>query len=132
MAKLKLSLGLIPSTSKIEQEENTLIGEFEKLKKFSESDELKCFNEPDARANLTDFKTKKEHIDNLRFKDSEEKKRSWSLGNWKRTAAWRSISEPVTVWTLRNSGNWKIQIRLGVSKSSVILSALLPLRISRK
>jgi hypothetical protein len=72
MAKLKLSLGLIPSTSKIEQEENALIEEFEKLKKFSESDELKRFNELESRVNSTDFKTKKEHIVNLRFKDSEE------------------------------------------------------------
>ena len=72
MAKLKLSLGLIPSTSKIEQEENALIEEFEKLKKFSESDELKRFNELDARVNSTDFKTKKKHIETLSFKDSEE------------------------------------------------------------
>jgi len=72
MAKLKLSLGLIPSTSKIEQEENALIEEFKKLKKFLESDELKRFNELDARINSTDFKTKKENIENLRFKDSEE------------------------------------------------------------
>jgi len=72
MANLKLSLGLIPSTSKIEQEENALIVEFEKLQKFSESNELKRFNELDARVNSTDFKTRKEHIENLRFKDSEE------------------------------------------------------------
>ncbi|MDT8400585.1 MAG: glycoside hydrolase family 16 protein [Bacteroidales bacterium] len=72
MAKLKLSLGLIPSTSKIEQEENALIEEFDKLKRFSESDELKRYNELDARVSSTDFKTKKEHIENLRFKDSEE------------------------------------------------------------
>ena len=70
MAKLKLSLGLISSTSKIEQEENALIEEFEKLKKFSESDELKRFNELDARVNSTDFKTKKKHIETLSFKDS--------------------------------------------------------------
>ncbi|MFO7853569.1 MAG: glycoside hydrolase family 16 protein [Bacteroidota bacterium] len=72
MAKLKLSLGLIPSTSKIEQEENALIEEYEKLKKFSESNELKRFNELDAKVNSTDFKTQKQHIENLRFKDSEE------------------------------------------------------------
>jgi len=72
MAKLKLSLGLIPSTSKIEQEENALITEFEKLKKFSNSDELKRFNELEARVNSTDFKTKKKHIESLTFKDSEE------------------------------------------------------------
>ncbi|MFO7755467.1 MAG: family 16 glycosylhydrolase [Bacteroidales bacterium] len=72
MAKLKLTLGLIPSTSKIEQEENALIEEFEKLKKFSESDELKRFNELDERINSTDFQTKKKHIEGLSFKDSEE------------------------------------------------------------
>ncbi|MBS0010417.1 MAG: glycoside hydrolase family 16 protein [Bacteroidales bacterium] len=72
MAKLKLSLGLIPSTSKIEQEEKALIAEFEKLKKFSESDELKRYNELDARVNSTDFKTKKKHIESLSYKASEE------------------------------------------------------------
>ncbi len=72
MAKLKLSLGLIPSTSKIEQEENALIEEFEKLKKFSESDELKRFNELDARVKSTDFQTQKKHIEGLSFKESEE------------------------------------------------------------
>ena len=72
MANLKLSLGLIPSTSKIEQEENALIAEFEKLNKFSDSDELKRFNELDAQVNSTDFKTKKKHIEELSFKDSEE------------------------------------------------------------
>ncbi|HCC69610.1 MAG TPA: glycoside hydrolase family 16 [Bacteroidales bacterium] len=72
MASLKLSLGLIPSTSKIEQEENALIEEFEKLNKFSESDELKRFNELDARVNSTDFKSKKKQIVDLNFKDSEE------------------------------------------------------------
>ncbi|MCF8223651.1 MAG: family 16 glycosylhydrolase [Bacteroidales bacterium] len=72
MANLKLSLGLIPSTSKIEQEEKALIEEFEKLNKFSESEELKRYNELDAQVNSTDFKTKKKEIENLSYKDSEE------------------------------------------------------------
>ncbi len=72
MANLKLSLGLIPSTSKIEQEENALIEEFDKLNKFIESDELKKYNELDARVNSTDFRTKKKEIESLSFKDSEE------------------------------------------------------------
>ena len=37
MASLKLLLGMIPSTSKIEQAEKALITEFEKLNVFSES-----------------------------------------------------------------------------------------------
>ena len=44
MASLKLLLGLIPSTAKIEQAEKALISEFEKLTAFSESDTLKKFN----------------------------------------------------------------------------------------
>ena len=40
MASLKLLLGMIPSTSKIEQAEKALITEFEKLKAFSESEQL--------------------------------------------------------------------------------------------
>ena len=45
MASLKLLLGLIPSTSKIEQAEKALITEFEKLKTLSESDKLARYNE---------------------------------------------------------------------------------------
>ena len=38
MASLKLLLGMIPSTSKIEQAEKALVTEFEKLHVFSESE----------------------------------------------------------------------------------------------
>jgi len=72
MAKLKFSLGLIPSTSKTEQEENNLVREFEKLTSFSESDELKRYNVLDAKVNSGDFRTKKDQIEKLSFKDSEE------------------------------------------------------------
>ena len=45
MASLKLLLGMIPSTLKIEQAEKALIAEFEKLHAFSESDQLANYNE---------------------------------------------------------------------------------------
>lgn len=72
MANLKLALGFIPSTSKIEQAEIALIKEFEKLQAFTESDELKKFNELDAIVNSADFKARKKEIVGLSFKTSEE------------------------------------------------------------
>jgi len=47
MASLKLLLGMIPSTSKIEQAEKALINEFGKLHVFSESEVLKRYIELD-------------------------------------------------------------------------------------
>ena len=72
MANLKLALGFIPKTGKIEQAEIDLINEFEKFKTFSDSDELKKFNELDEVVNSADFKTKKKEIEGLSFKTSEE------------------------------------------------------------
>ncbi len=72
MANLKLALGFIPATSKIEQAEIDLVKEFEKLQSFSDSEELKKFNELDALVNSGDFKSKKKEIEGLSFKASEE------------------------------------------------------------
>ncbi|HKK42817.1 MAG TPA: glycoside hydrolase family 16 protein [Bacteroidales bacterium] len=72
MASLKLSLGMIPSTSKIEQAEKELVAEFEKLKTFSESEQLARYNELNERVNSADFKNKRREIESLRYKDSEE------------------------------------------------------------
>ena len=44
MASLKLLLGMIPSTSKIEQAEKTLNTEFEKLNVFTDSEVLARYN----------------------------------------------------------------------------------------
>ncbi len=72
MANLKLALGFIPKTAKIEQVETDLINEFEKLQAFTDSDELKKFNELDAAVNASEFKAKKKEIEGLSFKTSEE------------------------------------------------------------
>lgn len=72
MASLKLLLGMIPSTAKIEQTEKTLIAEFNKLTEFSESDTLKKYNELKDLVTSSDFIQKKKEIESLSYKNSEE------------------------------------------------------------
>ena len=72
MASLKLILGLIPSTARIEEEEKALIAEFEKLNGFSDSDTLKKFNELKDLVTSSDFLQKKKEIESLSYKNSEE------------------------------------------------------------
>ena len=72
MASLKLLLGMIPSTSKIEQAEKALINEFEKLGVFAGSDQLARFNELDELVNSPVFIQKRKEIESLRYKESEE------------------------------------------------------------
>jgi hypothetical protein len=72
MASLKLLLGMIPSTSKIEQAEKALIAEFEKLHVFSESEQLANFNRLDKLVNSSDFIQKGTEIKSLQYKNSEE------------------------------------------------------------
>ncbi len=72
MASLKLLLGMIPSTSKIEQTEKALISEFEKLHVFSESEVLARYNELNGLVNSSDFVQKCKEIKSLQYKNSEE------------------------------------------------------------
>ncbi len=72
MASLKLLLGLIPSTSKIEQAEKALIAEFEKLNTFAGSDQLAKYNELNERVNSAGFTQKRKEIESLQYKNSEE------------------------------------------------------------
>jgi hypothetical protein len=72
MASLKLLLGWIPSTSKIEQAEKALITEFEKLHVFAGSDQLAKYNKLDGLVNSSDFIQKRKEIESLRYKNSEE------------------------------------------------------------
>lgn len=72
MASLKLLLGMIPSTSKIEQAEKALVAEFEKLKVFSESEQLARYNELNELVNSAGFVQKRKEIESLRYKNSEE------------------------------------------------------------
>jgi hypothetical protein len=72
MASLKLLLGMIPSTSKIEQAEKALITEFEKLHTFSQSDQLAKYNELNELVNSANFIQKRKEIESLKYKNSEE------------------------------------------------------------
>ena len=72
MASLKLLLGMIPSTSKIELAEKALITEFEKLHNFSESEVLARYIELDGKVNSTAFIQNCKEIKSLQYKNSEE------------------------------------------------------------
>jgi hypothetical protein len=72
MASLKLLLGLIPSTSKIEQAEKALIAEFEKLTAFAESEKLAKYNELNDKVNSAGFVQKRKEIESFQYKNSEE------------------------------------------------------------
>jgi hypothetical protein len=72
MASIKLLLGLIPATSKIEQKEKTLLAEYEKLQAISESEQLARYNELNDIIHSADFLHKRKEIESLRYKNSEE------------------------------------------------------------
>ena len=72
MASLKFLLGMIPSTSKIEQAEKALITEFEKLHVFSESEALTRYNKLNGLVTTSDFIQKCKEIKSLQYKNSEE------------------------------------------------------------
>ena len=72
MASLKLLLGLIPSTSKIEQAEKALTAELEKLNAFAQSEKLAKYNELNDKVNSAGFIQKRKEIETLQYKNSEE------------------------------------------------------------
>ncbi len=75
MASLKLLLGMIPSTTKIEQAEKALITEFEKLHTFSKSEQLTKYIELDKLVASSEFIQKRKEIESLNFNNSEEKRK---------------------------------------------------------
>ncbi len=72
MSSLRLLLGLIPSTSKIEQSEKALISEYEKLNSFTKSDLLAKYNKLHDLVNSSSFIQKRKEIESLRYRNSEE------------------------------------------------------------
>jgi len=72
MSSLRLLLGLIPSTSKIEQAEKALIDEFEKLKAFANSNLLAKYTKLHDLVNSSSFVQKRKEIESLKYKNSEE------------------------------------------------------------
>jgi beta-glucanase (GH16 family) len=72
MSSLRLLLGLIPSTSKIEQAEKALIDEFEKLQAFTKSDLLAKYTKLHDLVSSSSFVQKRKEIESLQYKNSEE------------------------------------------------------------
>ena len=72
MSSLRLLLGLIPSTSKIEQAEKALVDELEKLNAFTKSDLLAKYTKLHDLVNSTSFIQKRKEIESLKYKNSEE------------------------------------------------------------
>jgi hypothetical protein len=72
MASLKFLLGMIPSTSKIEQAEKALNTEFNKLNVFTDSEVLARYSTLNEMVNSSDFIRKCKDIKSLRYKDSDE------------------------------------------------------------
>lgn len=68
---LRLALGLLPKTEKIEGERNQLIAEFKRLNEYKDSEELKLYNELDSYVNSNEFKTRKAQITSLNYSASE-------------------------------------------------------------
>jgi hypothetical protein len=71
MASIKLLLGMVPATSKIEQEEKALVTEFEKLKAFADSSQLARYNELNQLVNSAGFVQKKKETEALKYKGSD-------------------------------------------------------------
>jgi hypothetical protein len=65
-------LGMIPSTSKIEQEEKALIAEYEKMIAFAGSEALAKYTRLHESVNSAGFKQKRKELESLSFKGSEE------------------------------------------------------------
>jgi hypothetical protein len=72
MASLRLMLGWIPSTSKIEQAEKALTAEFEKLQTFTKSDLLAKYTNLHDKVTSSSFSQEKKAIESLRYSISEE------------------------------------------------------------
>ncbi len=79
MASLRLLLGLIPATSKIELAEKALVNEFEKLGVFSKSELLAKYTKLHDLVNSTDFIRKRKEIESIQYKNSDEFQREKEL-----------------------------------------------------
>ncbi|KPK86021.1 MAG: hypothetical protein AMS27_05945 [Bacteroides sp. SM23_62_1] len=75
MASLKVMLGMFPSTAKIESEEAALIKDFNDFNEYSNSAELKRYEELDKIVNSSEFAEKKKAIKAQKFNGTEEYKK---------------------------------------------------------
>jgi hypothetical protein len=72
MASLKFMLGMFPPTAKIEAEEAALIKDLNDFSEYTNSEELKRYEELDKMINTSDFEHKKKSIKAQKFNQTEE------------------------------------------------------------
>lgn len=71
---LRLALGLLPKTEKVEGQYNDLVAEYQKLNEYKNSDELKAFNELSQFANSAELKKLKADLAAKTYKGSNIEK----------------------------------------------------------
>lgn len=72
MAGLKFALGMLPKTSKIENQYASLQRDFERYKELEKSDEMKRYLELKAIVETSEFEARKKDILTRKFKDTRE------------------------------------------------------------
>jgi hypothetical protein len=72
MASLKFILGMFPPTAKIEAEEAALIKDYNDFNEYTNSEELKRYEELNKMINTSDFDQKKKSIKAQKFNQTEE------------------------------------------------------------
>jgi hypothetical protein len=72
MANLRITLGLVPSTDKIERQRAILQSEYQRLNDIADSKELARYNELHAFLNSPEFADRKKQIQGQKFSDTEE------------------------------------------------------------
>ncbi|MDA3891584.1 MAG: hypothetical protein PF517_07970, partial [Salinivirgaceae bacterium] len=81
---LRGAFGLIPKTEKIEEQQNTLQHEFDKLNSYADSEELKEYNQLKELINSDSFKENKNKIVGLDFKKTEEYQKELNFNKLKK------------------------------------------------
>ena len=72
MASLKFILGMFPTTAKLEAEEAALIKDYNDFNEYTDSKELKRYEELDKMINTSEFDHKKKSIKAQKFNQTEE------------------------------------------------------------
>lgn len=75
MANLRVSLGFVPSTDKIEKQRAILNSEFQRLTEIAASNELARYNELESFINSAAFSERKKKIQGQKFSDTDEHKK---------------------------------------------------------
>ena len=106
---LRLALGFLPKTEKIEEERNQLIAELNRLNEYAESDELKQFNKLSEFVNSAEFKAKKAEITGLSYATSDYCAKEKKYNNLKKD------KQIANYFKVLNSDDYKSFLRINES-----------------